>query len=73
MEDAKLRPLPIMLVVFLGLAIPYLAAVAAVVCSRYLHSPSPQGPTLPFLYVHHAFQLAFALIAIVLALAAAWS
>jgi uncharacterized protein len=64
MEDAKLRPLPIILVVFLGLAIPYLAAVAAVVCSRYLHSPSPQGPTLPFLYVHHAFQLAFALIAI---------
>jgi hypothetical protein len=29
-----------------------------------LHTPSPHGPALPWLYVHHGFQLLFGLIAI---------
>jgi hypothetical protein len=52
------------LVAILGFAIPYLAAIAGVLSSRYLNTPSPRGPLLPWLYVQHAFQLAFALAAI---------
>lgn len=64
MESGKFRLEPIVLVLVLGLAIPYLAAIAGVLSSRWLHTPSPQGELLPWLYVHHAFQLAFALAAI---------
>lgn len=64
MERSRLKAMPIVLVAILGFAIPYLAAIAAVLSSRYLHTPSPQGPLLPWLYVQHAFQLAFALVAI---------
>jgi hypothetical protein len=60
----KPRVIPILVVVVLGIGIPYLAAFAAVLSSQVLHTPSPHGPTLPWLYAHHAFQLAFALAAI---------
>ncbi len=64
--DVPLRwkPLPILLVIVLGLGLPYVAAYAAIACHWLLHTPSPKGPTLPWLYVHHAFQLLVALIAI---------
>lgn len=58
------KPLPILLVAVLGLGLPYVAAYAAIACSYLLHTPSPRGPTLPWLYIHHAFQLIVALIAI---------
>src|SRR5215831_7541894 len=55
---------PILVVIALGIGIPYLAAFAAVASSQVFHTPSPHGPTLPWLHSHHAFQLAFALLAI---------
>ncbi|HSN20434.1 MAG TPA: hypothetical protein VLS49_07140 [Usitatibacter sp.] len=58
MERPRIGAMPIVLVVILGFAIPYLAAIAAALASRYLHTPSARGPLLPWLYVHHAFQLA---------------
>ena len=64
MGSTRLKPGPILLVVILGFAIPFLGAVAAVASSRYLGTPSPRGPLLPWLYMQHAFQLAFALVAI---------
>jgi uncharacterized protein len=66
MERANFRAMPILLVVVLGLGIPYLAAFAALFSSRYLHTPAPppHGPLLPWLYAHHAYQLAIALAAI---------
>jgi len=65
-EPTGFRPrvIPILVVIALGLGIPYLAAFAAVASSRLFHTPAPDGPTLPWLYAHHAFQLAFALAAI---------
>jgi len=62
----RLKLVPLLVVVALGFTLPYAAAFAAVFCSKWLHTPSPQGPTLPWLYIHHAFQLGFALIAIVI-------
>lgn len=66
MERGKFRAMPIVLVLVMGLAIPYLAAIAAFLSSRYLHTPAPPpgGALLPWLYAQHAFQLAFALAAI---------
>jgi CAAX protease family protein len=58
------RAIPIGVVIALGIGIPYLAAYAAILSSRLFATPSPHGPTLPWLYAHHAFQLAFALAAI---------
>lgn len=58
------RVVPILVVIALGFGIPYLAAYAAFLSSELFHTPSPQGPALPWLYSHHAFQLAFALVAI---------
>lgn len=57
---------PILLVTVLGLGLPILAAFAALLSSRILHTPAPppKAPLLPWLYSHHAFQLAFALAAI---------
>jgi hypothetical protein len=65
-EQTRFRPrvIPILVVIALGIGIPYLAAFAAVLSSQVFHTPSPHGPTLPWLYSHHAFQLAFALLAI---------
>jgi hypothetical protein len=63
----RLKPVPLLVVAALGIAIPYAAAYAAFLSSKWFHTPSPHGPTLPWLYVHHAFQLAFALLAILVA------
>jgi len=60
----RLRIVPLLVVAALGVGIPYLAAVLAVVSSRLLHTPSPHGPTLPWLYMHHAMQVLLALVAI---------
>ena len=62
----RLKPVPLLVVTMLGFTLPYAAAFAAVFCNRWFHTPSPRGPTLPWLYIHHAFQLAFALIAILI-------
>jgi hypothetical protein len=60
----RLKLVPLLVTAALGFALPIAAAYAAVLSSHYFHTPSPKGPTLPWLYIHHAFQLAFALIAI---------
>ncbi len=60
----RLKLVPILITTALGFAMPYVAAVAAVLCSRFLHTPSPHGPLLPWLYSQHAFQLLVALIVI---------
>lgn len=60
----RLKLVPIVVAALLGFGLPYLAAYSAYISSRYLHAPSPGGPTLPWLYSHHAFQLLLALIAI---------
>jgi uncharacterized protein len=60
----RLKVVPLVAVVVLGVGIPYLAAYLAVLGSRLLHTPSPHGPTLPWLYMHHALQLLLALGAI---------
>ena len=56
--------LAIPMVAALALGIPYLAAVCAIIADRHFSLASPNGPTLPWLYVHHAFQLVLAFIAI---------
>lgn len=60
----RLKLVPLIVVTALGFAIPYAAAFAAIFSSKWFHTPSANGPTLPWLYSHHAFQLAVALIAI---------
>jgi uncharacterized protein len=60
----RLKPLPLLVTVALAFAIPYGAAALAFVSHRLLNTPGPGGPVLPWLYVHHAFQLFLALIAI---------
>jgi len=62
----RFKALPIAFTAVLGLGLPYVAAYAAILSSQLFGTPSPHRPTLPWLYVHHAFQLLFALIAIVL-------
>jgi hypothetical protein len=54
-------------VALLAFGIPSLAAVCAIAADRQFHLASPKGPTLPWLYSHHAFQLVLALIAIFIA------
>jgi membrane protease YdiL (CAAX protease family) len=60
----RLKLIPLVVTVGLGFALPLAAAYAAFFCSKVLHTPSPNGPTLPWLYIQHAFQLVLALIAI---------
>jgi membrane protease YdiL (CAAX protease family) len=60
----RLRVLPLLVVVALGIVIPFLAAILAVVSNRMFGTPSPHGPTLPWLYMQHAMQCLLALIAI---------
>ena len=65
-DDTGFRPklMPIVVVVLLGFGLPYAAGYAAFLSSRLFHTPSPTGPTLPWLYAQHAFQLLIALIVI---------
>lgn len=66
--STPLRPLKaafgILGTIVLGLGIPYAAAACAVIASHRFGTASITGPTLPWLYTQHAFQLALALIAI---------
>ncbi len=62
----RLKPVPLLVVTALGFALPYAAAYAAFYCSRLFHTPSPNGPVLPWLYMQHGFQLAVALVAILI-------
>jgi hypothetical protein len=41
--------------------VPYLAAYLAILSSKLLHTPSPRGPVLQWLYMQHAFQAIIAL------------
>jgi CAAX protease family protein len=60
----RLKLIPLLVVVVLGIGLPYAAAYLAFFSSRLLHTPSPEGPTLPWLYMHHALQFLLALLAI---------
>lgn len=63
----KLKAIPLAVTVVLAIGLPFLAAVCAAVASRIIGVGTPHGPVLPWLYVHHTFQLLLALIAIVIA------
>jgi hypothetical protein len=67
-SQSRFRRIALPLAATLGLAIglPYLAAALAVLGSRFLQTPSPHGPTLPWLYAQHGIQLLLALIVIAL-------
>ena len=60
----RLRLLPLLVVTALGFALPYAAAYLAYFSSRLLHTPSPEGALLPWLYMQHALQFLLALLAI---------
>src|SRR6476646_10627403 len=60
----RLKPIPILVTAVLGFAVPIAAAFAAYFSSRLFHTPSPEGPTLPWLYMQHAVQLVLALVVI---------
>jgi hypothetical protein len=49
----RLKLVPILITVVLGYGVPPLAAVGAFFCSKILHTPSPYGPSLPWLYMQH--------------------
>src|ERR1700733_994363 len=57
----RLKPVPILVTAALGYGLPLLAAYAAFYASQILHTPSPRGPVLPWLYMQHGFQLLVAL------------
>jgi len=67
-RQSSFRRVALCLATTVGLAIglPFLAAVLANLGSRFLQTPSPHGPILPWLYAQHAVQLLLALIAIAL-------
>jgi membrane protease YdiL (CAAX protease family) len=58
----RLKPLPILVVVLLGFAVPYAAAFIARTGYQALDRPEP--PDLEWLYVQHFLQMALALVAI---------
>jgi uncharacterized protein len=60
----RLKFWPLLVVVLLAFGLPYLAAYLAVGASRLWHTPSPHGPTLPWLYMQHGLQFLLALLAI---------
>lgn len=61
----RLRLLPLLLVVLLGLGLPILGAIIAEALSHALPVPSMHGATLPWLYWQHLWQTLLALVAIV--------
>jgi uncharacterized protein len=63
----RIKVLPLLVVAALGVGVPYLAAYVAVLSSKVLHTPSPHGPTLPWLYMQHGLQALIALVAIAVA------
>jgi len=60
----RLKLFPLVIVTALGVAVPYLAAYLAFFSSKVFHTPSPHGPTLPWLYLQHGLQFLIALVAI---------
>jgi hypothetical protein len=60
----RLKLVPLAVIALLGYGLPLLAAYGAFFSSKIFHTASPYGPTLPWLYMQHAFQLLVALIAI---------
>ena len=60
----RFRLVPILVTAVLGFVLPYLAAYTAVFGAHFFNMPSPRGPTLPWLYSQHGFQLLWALIVI---------
>jgi hypothetical protein len=60
----KPKLIPILVTVALGFGVPYLAGFTAFFSSKIFGTPSPHGPTLPWLYMQHGFQLLLALIVI---------
>lgn len=57
----RLKPIPIIVTVALGVGIPYAAAFLALACSALLHTASPKDSLIQWLYIQHGFQLALAL------------
>ncbi len=60
----RLKFIPLIVTVLLGLALTVGSALAAILFSRLLHLPSLKQSMLTFLYVQHGFQLLLALIGI---------
>jgi len=60
----KLKLLPILATAVFGYGVPHLAADCAFYSSKIFNTPSPHGPTLPWLYSQHAWQLLLALMII---------
>ena len=63
-QRLRLKVVPLLVVTAMGVGIPYLAGYLAFFSSKILGTPSPHGPTLPWLYMQHAVQFLIALIAI---------
>jgi CAAX protease family protein len=60
----RFRLVPTLVVIVLGLGLPILAAMLAQTTIAGLHLPVTPGDNPPWLFVHHTYQLALALIAI---------
>ena len=60
----KLKPIPLLVTIALGIGLPFLGAYLALLTSRVLGMASPHGPILHWLYLQHAYQCLIALIAI---------
>ena len=60
----RLKLVPLLVVVALGWGVPIVGAILAYISSKLIATPSPQGPTLPWLYAQHAGQLLVALLII---------
>jgi membrane protease YdiL (CAAX protease family) len=58
----RFKLVPMLVVLVLGLGLPYLAAYAVHYSNLLLHYAKPDGSLLEYLYIQHAFQLAFALL-----------
>lgn len=57
----RLKIVPLLVAAALGYGVPYGAGWLAYLCSRFLHTPSPTGPLVQWLYMQHGFQLLLAL------------
>ena len=60
----RLKPVPILVTIIIGLGLPYVAAFAAFLSAKALHVPLTPGDNVQWLYWQHAFQLAVALVVI---------
>lgn len=57
----RLKVIPLLVAAALGVGVPYGAGYLAYFCSWVLHTPSPKGPLVQWLYMQHGFQLVLAL------------